>query len=89
MTQGKIDRWHRSLKNQVLMENHYFPGDLKASVDEFLKYYNNERYHQSLDNLTSEDVYAGRGQAVPDRRKRIEQKIIKERRSLYCRQKTA
>jgi hypothetical protein len=32
MTQGKIERWHRSMKNQVLLENYYLPGDLKAWV---------------------------------------------------------
>ena len=32
MTQGKIERWHRSLKNQVLLENYYLPGDLKAAL---------------------------------------------------------
>ncbi len=36
MTQGKIERWHRSLKNQVLLENYYLPGDLKARIGEFV-----------------------------------------------------
>ncbi len=89
MTQGKIERWHRSLKNQVLLENYYLPGDLKARIGEFVKYYNTERYHDSLNNLTPEDVYTGRGQAVLDRRRRIKQKTIEERRRLYYRQKAA
>lgn len=37
MTQGKIERWHRSMKNQVLLENYYLPGDLKARVGEFVR----------------------------------------------------
>ena len=89
MTQGKIERWHRSLKNQVLLENYYLPGDLKARIAEFVDYYNTERYHESLDNLTPEDVYTGRGQTVLDRRRRIKQKTIKKRRRLYYRQKAA
>ena len=60
MTQGKIERWHRSLKNQVLLENYYLPGDLKARIAEFVNYYNTERYHESLGNLTPADVYLGR-----------------------------
>ncbi len=28
-TQGKIERWHRSLKNQILLENYYFPVNWK------------------------------------------------------------
>jgi transposase InsO family protein len=89
MTQGKIERWHRSLKNQVLLENYYLPGDLKARIAEFVDYYNTERYHESLDNLTPEDVYTGRGQAILDRRRRIKQKTINERRRLYYRHKAA
>ncbi|MEJ2331025.1 MAG: IS3 family transposase [Gammaproteobacteria bacterium] len=89
MTQGKIERWHRSLKNQVLLENYYLPGDLKARIGEFVNYYNTERYHESLDNLTPEDVYTGRGQAVLARRRKIKQKTIKERRRLYYRHKAA
>ena len=30
MTQGKIERYHRSLKNQILLENYYLPGQLEA-----------------------------------------------------------
>lgn len=61
MTQGKIERWRRSLKNQVLLDNYYLPGALKACIAEFVDCYNTERYHESLDNLTPEDVYTVRG----------------------------
>ncbi len=61
MTQGKIERWHRSMKNQLLLENYYLPGDLKARIKAFVDYYNTERYHESLNNLTPEDVYLCRG----------------------------
>jgi transposase InsO family protein len=56
MTQGKIERWHRSMKNQVMLENYYLPGDLQVRVGEFVDYYNTERYHESLNNLTPENV---------------------------------
>ena len=35
-TQGKIERWHRSLKNQILLENYYLPGDLEQRIGEFV-----------------------------------------------------
>ena len=89
MTQGKIERWHRSLKNRVLLENYYLPGDLKARIGEFVDYYNTARYHESLNNLTPEDVYTGRGQTVLNRRRRIKQKTLEQRRRLYDRQKAA
>jgi len=89
MTQGKIERWHRSMKNQVLLENYYLPGELKARIGAFVDYYNTKRYHESLSNLTPEDVYTGRGQTVVNRRRRIKQKTLSERRRLYYRQKAA
>lgn len=89
MTRGKIERWHRSMKNQVLLENYYLPGDLKARLGEFVDYYNTERYHESLNNLTPEDIDTGRGQIVLNRRQRIKQKTLAERRRLYCQLKGA
>ncbi len=89
MMQGKIERRHRSMKNQVLLENYYLPGDLKARIGEFVDYYNTRRYHRSLNNLTPEDVYTGRGQMVLNRRRRIKQKTLVERRRLYYQKKAA
>ena len=51
-TQGKIERWHQTLKNRVLLENDYLPGDLEAGVGAFVAQYNHRRYHESLGNLT-------------------------------------
>ena len=51
MTQGKIQRYHRSMKNRILLENYYLPSQLELSIGEFVEYYNNQRYHESLDNL--------------------------------------
>jgi putative transposase len=89
MTQGKIERWHRSMTNQVLLENCYLPGDLKVRLGEFIDYYNTERYHESLKNLTPEDVYTGRGQTVLNRRRRIKEKTLAERRRLYYQRQAA
>ena len=59
-TQGKIERWHQTMKNRVLLENYYLPGDLERQIGAFVDYYNNERYHESLNNVTPADVYFGR-----------------------------
>jgi len=48
MTQGKIERWHRSLKNRILLENYYLPGDLERQIEEFVIHYNAKRYHENL-----------------------------------------
>ena len=47
-TQGKIERYHRSLKNVIKLENYFMPGDLEIRIAEFIEYYNNHRYHESL-----------------------------------------
>jgi Integrase core domain len=60
-TQGKIERWHQTLKNRILLENYYLPGDLEAQIAPFVEHYNHRRYHESLQNLTPADVYFGRG----------------------------
>jgi transposase InsO family protein len=57
MTQGKIERWHQTLKNRILLENYYLPGDLQAQIEDFVANYNHHRYHESIGNLTPADVY--------------------------------
>ena len=86
MTQGKIERWHQTLKNRILLENYYLPGDLEARIDAFVAYYNHRRYHESIDNLTPADVYFGRGQTILLERERIKRKTIQNRRLLHNRQ---
>jgi Integrase core domain len=62
--QGKNERWHQTLKNRILLENYYLPGDLEAHISRFVEHYNHRRYHESLHNLTPDDVYFGRGQTI-------------------------
>ena len=83
MTQGKIERYHRSMKNQILLENYYLPGQLEARLAEFVDYYNPRRYHESLHNLTPADVYRGRAQSILKRRDTIRQNTIEQRRRLH------
>ena len=83
ITQGKIERYHRSMKNQVLLENYYLPGALESRLARFVDYYNHERYHERLNNLTPADVYFGRGQAILERRERTKRKTMAFRRRLH------
>src|SRR5258706_5151586 len=80
MTQGKIERWHLSLKSRILLENYYLPGDLERAVADFVEHYNHRRYHESLDNLTPADVYFGRGQRIRKQREEIKRRTIDQRR---------
>ncbi|HEX5866016.1 MAG TPA: integrase core domain-containing protein, partial [Casimicrobiaceae bacterium] len=83
MTQGKIERWHQTLKNCILLENYYLPGDLEEQIETFVADYNHRRYHESIDNLTPADVYFGRGQTILLQRERIKRQTIAQRRLQY------
>lgn len=89
MTQGKIERWHRSLKNRILLENYYLPEDIERQIEQFVNHYNKERYHESLNNLTPEDVWRGRGEHILEQRHRIKEKTMKLRKKLYFEKKAA
>ena len=66
-TQGKIERWHRSMKNQILLNNSYLPAELQEHLQRFISYYNHQRYHESLDNLTpAECIMDGAGNTGPE-----------------------
>jgi transposase InsO family protein len=80
MTQGKIERWHQTHKNRILLENYYLPGDLEAQIASFVSHYNHLRYHESIANLTPADVYFGRSQTILLERERIKRRTIQNRR---------
>ena len=79
-TQGKNERWHQTLKNRILLENYYLPGDLEQKIGDFVAHYNHLRYHERIGNLTPADVYFGRGQTILLERERIKRDTIKTRR---------
>jgi putative transposase len=81
-TQGKIERWHQTLKNRILLENHYLPGALETAIGEFVDHYNHRRVHESLGNVTPADAYFGRAHAILAERRRIKEQTIRHRRLL-------
>lgn len=76
-TQGKFERWHQSLKNRVLPEYYFLPGDLQNQIEAFVEHYNNHRYHKTLDNVTPASANFGTA-ALPSSN---EEKGSSERRS--------
>jgi len=80
MTQGKIERYHRSLKNVVRLDHYYSPWELERALGRFVEAYNHRRYHESLQNVTPADVYFGRQAAILSRRERIKQRTLQRRR---------
>jgi len=83
MTQGKIERWHRSMKNVVKLQNYYTPEELDRAIAEWVVYYNNQRFHESLNNVTPADVYFGRGKEIIEKRNELKEKTLTLRRQQY------
>ena len=79
-TQGKIERWHQTLKNRILLENYFLPGDLEGQIEAFVEHYNHRRSHESLRNVTPADAYFGRSEAIIQQRERIKRQTIQHRR---------
>ena len=79
-TQGKIERYHRTMKNVVKLRNYYQSEVLERELERFVNYYNNERAHESLQNVTPADVYHGRHYEVLSMRAKIKRVTLKGRK---------
>jgi transposase InsO family protein len=80
MTQGKIERYHRSMKNVVKLENYYLPSQLERAIACFVEHYNHRRYHEALGNVTPADMYDGRQREILNRRERIKSETLARRK---------
>ena len=82
-TVGKLERLHRTMKEVVNLHVYDSPWDLARAIDSFYRFYNYERYHESLGNVTPADVYFGRAEEVLAKRKVKKARTMKERRRRY------
>lgn len=83
MTQGKIERYHRSMKNLLLLDIYYTPEELSEKIGHWVEYYNNRRYHEAINNVTPADRYFGREKDILNHRKKAKDKTLKLRKQLY------
>jgi putative transposase len=83
MTQGKIERYHRSMKNLILLDHYYAPSELTERIREWVDYYNHQRYHEAIDNVTPADKFYGRDKMILERREKVRRESMKMRRELY------
>jgi hypothetical protein len=79
MTQGKIERYHRSMKNILLLENYYSPCELEDQIRLFVDYYNSYRYYEAFSNVTPADEYLGKDRVILTRREQIKKKTLRLR----------
>jgi len=85
-TQGKIERYHRTMKNRVLLQHYYLPQELEDELGQFVEFYNNERVHESLGNVTPADVFFGKQAEILSEREMIKRKTYALRRKWNLRQ---
>jgi putative transposase len=81
-TQGKIERYHRTMKNIILLQKYFLPWELENEINNFINYYNNERYHEAISNLIPRDVFCGREWEIITRRDRTKKRTLELRRKL-------
>ena len=85
-TQGKIERYHRSMKNVILLENYFQPEDLERAISQWVEHYNNKRYHEALDNLRPADVFSGRDAKILKKRADTKHRTMTARRAMHRQQ---
>jgi len=79
-TNGKIERYHQTVKRDVNQVPYDFPSKLEVAIKDFVDYYNYRRYHKALGNVTPADVLEGRREQILQRRKEVKTRTSKDRR---------
>jgi len=78
-TNGKIERYHRTIKGDIKLVPYEMPGELTEAIKAFIEYYNYRRYHEGLGDVTPYDVYTGRHPEILQRRKEAKYRTLQVR----------
>ena len=79
-TNGKLERYHQTLKRDVNQVPYDVPRELEAAIGEFVQFYNHRRYHKALMDITPADMLAGRRDEILGRRREAKARTINQRR---------
>jgi transposase InsO family protein len=78
-TNGKLERYHQSIKQEVNQLPYEMPAELEQAIAEFVDYYNYRRYHKALGNITPDDVLQGRRDSILAKRKEVQTQTLRRR----------
>lgn len=78
-TNGKIERYHRSIKGELNLVPYEMPSKLREAIAAFVDYYNYWRYHEGLGDVTPYDVYVGRHVEILQKRKEVKSRTLQVR----------
>ena len=67
------------MKNVIKLNHYFYPSELENAIDGWMKYYNERRFHESLDNLAPRDVYLGQGEKIKKIRETRKRETIKQK----------
>jgi len=85
-TNGKLERYHQSIKHEVNQVPYEVPGDREVAISGFVDYCNNRRYHKALGNVSPDDVLHGRREGILIRRREVKAQTLQWRQR-YNRQR--
>jgi transposase InsO family protein len=80
-TNGKIERYHRTMKGSIKLVPYEMPSELEEAIRAFVEYYNYQRYHEGIGNVTPYDVYTGRRQEILSQRREAKSRTLQARKS--------